>query len=803
MSDQSPRGREYLRHAPHYFVLAAIVVAALAGLRDVPLGAGWLADDSTADWPAYGRDPGGSRFSPLAQIDRRNVKHLEVAWVYRTGDAWDGSGGRPKTSFQCTPLVVDGVLYVTTAYCRIVALDPLTGEEHWAFDPQLDRTVGRAEIGNRGVATWVDPQHAPGDPRYRRIFVGTLDARLIAVDAVDGKRIAEFGGGEIDLSEAVALGDHQVRRRAYGVTSPPAVLGDVVVVGSAIGDNSAVTLERGVVRAFDVRTGEKRWEFDPIPRDPADPAYETWENDSALVTGAANVWAQMSVDVERNLVFLPTSSASPDYYGGERQGSNRYANSVVALDGSTGQVRWDYQLVHHDLWDYDIPAQPSLVTVRRDGREIPAVAQATKMGFLFLLDRETGEPLFPVEERPVPASDVPGETSWPTQPFPTAPGPLAPTELSADDGWGITPWDRTEARELIAKYRFEGIYTPPSQQGSVHYPCNAGGTNWGGVAFEPRRGLVVVNMTHVPFVMELIPRERFESEDFQRIPGTEYGPQRGTPYVMGRRPLLTSLGLPCSPPPWGTLVAVEVETGQVKWDVPLGTVRDLAPVPLPIRLGVPNLGGPMVTGGGLVFIGAAMDNYLRAFDIETGVELWKRRLPAGGQATPMTYRLADDQPQYVVIAAGGHGKLGTTIGDYLVAFKLRSPATIFGLWLLEAILAVAVVLAARRYVWPEQVTGEQPLSRFAKWRRRAGRFLAVILLLGALGLVLPGVLTLQQWLTPFSCLLLVSLLLFAALAKLAARKLAPAVALGALGAVACGIAYWEIGELFWVGVLPF
>ncbi|HZA82444.1 MAG TPA: pyrroloquinoline quinone-dependent dehydrogenase, partial [Actinomycetes bacterium] len=499
-----------------------------------------------------------------------------------------------------------------------------------------------------------------------------MDARLIALDAAGGTPCPDFGqAGQVDLSRGVDLGTYQANTREYGVTSPPVVIGDLVVVGSAIGDNRAATLERGIVRAFDARTGAIRWLWDPIPRQPTDPAFRTWAHLSARRTGAANVWAQLSVDAARDLVFVPTSSPSPDYYGGERLGSNSYADSVVALRGSSGELVWHYQIVHHNIWDYDLPAQPSLITVRKDGRDIPAVAQATKMGFLFLLHRETGEPIFPVEERPVPRSDVPGEQSWPTQPFPTRPRPLVPTTLTSDDAWGLSPWDRGQCRNLIERYRNDGIFTPSSLAGTIQYPGVTGGTNWGSVAVEPRRGWVVLNMSRLPSVTGLIPRAKLEAGRPDVPDDATISKMEGTPYGLFRVPaLLSPLGLPCTKPPWGTLLAVDTASGEVKWEVPLGTVRDLAPIPLPIRWGTPNLGGPIVTGGGLVFIAAAMDNYLRAFDLETGKELWKGRLPAGGQATPMTYRLGENGRQFVVIAAGGHGRMGTDIGDSVVAFAL-------------------------------------------------------------------------------------------------------------------------------------
>jgi quinoprotein glucose dehydrogenase len=652
-------------------VLAAIVGQITFGYATASSQIG-VSNGGVADWPHYGRDQEGTRYTPLDQINRGNVGYLRKAWEYHTGDLSDGSGGRPETTFQATPILVDGVLYLATVYGRVIALNPATGAEIWNHNPGVDATVKRGEFANRGVTYWRAADAVPGQTCQRRIFIATVDARLIALDAAGGAPCPEFGqAGQVDLSRGVDLGAYQADTREYGVTSPPVVIGGLVVVGSAIGDNRAATLERGIVRAFDARTGALRWLWDPIPREPADPAFRTWAPGSAARAGAANVWAQLSVDAARDLVFVPTSSPSPDYYGGERRGSNSYADSVVALRGSSGKVVWHYQLVHHNIWDYDLPAQPSLITVRKDGRDIPAVAQATKMGFLFLLHRETGQPIFPVEERPVPPSDVPGEQSWPTQPFPTRPPPLAPTTLSGDDAWGLSPWDRGQCRKLIERYRNDGVFTPSSLEGTIQYPSVIGGTNWGSVAVEPRRGWVVLNMSRLPSVTGLIPRERLAAGRPDLPDDASISQMRGTPYGLFRVPaLLSPLGLPCTKPPWGTLLAVDTATGQVQWEVPLGTVRDLAPVPLPLTWGTPNLGGPIVTQGGLVFIGAAMDNYLRAFDLETGKELWRGRLPAGGQATPMSYRLGEGGRQFVVIAAGGHGRLGTDIGDSVVAFAL-------------------------------------------------------------------------------------------------------------------------------------
>ncbi len=618
----------------------------------------------TAEWPEYGNDSGGSRYSPLADITPQNVRGLKAAWTYRTGDV---STGDIKSTFEATPIFVDGTLYIVTPFNRVIALDPETGVERWAYDPKIDRD---ADYGDgftcRGLSTWVDAKLASGQPCRRRIFVATQDSRLIAIDAASGRPCAGFGsGGEVRLTEGIRI----ERKGEYHMTSPPAVAGDVVVVGSAINDNNRVNMPAGVVRGYDARSGTLSWTWDPVPRDAADPARATWQNSGADRAGAANAWAPLAADPERDLVFVPTGSASPDFYGGERKGANLYANSVVALRASTGKVVWTFQTVHHDLWDYDVPAQPTLLTVNKDGRPIPAVAQATKMGHLFVLHRETGEPIHTVEERPVPQNPVDGEWLSPTQPLPVATPPLAANRLRPEDAWGLTFWDRGKCRDAIAQLRNDGIFTPPSLQGSLNFPGNIGGSNWGGLAVDPGRGLMLVNQSNLAFVVKLVPRE--QAQPARRAHGGfEYAPQRGTPYAMLRRALLSPLELPCNPPPWGTLAAVEIATGRLRWQAPLGTTRDRAPLPIGIRWGMPNLGGPLATGGGVTFIGAAMDNYLRAFDTATGAELWKTRLPAGPQATPMTYRPRTGARQYVVIAAGGHGKAGTKLGDYLIAYAL-------------------------------------------------------------------------------------------------------------------------------------
>lgn len=623
-------------------------------------------------WPAYGGDRGGRRYAPHARITPANVQRLEVAWTHRTGDVADGTGRFATTSaFEATPILVDPAgpaprsLVLCTPFNRVVALDPATGAERWRFDPEIDATLRYAnQLVCRGVAQWRDAEAEPGAPCAHRILTATNDARLLAIDAATGERCRAFGErGEVALSPGVGgtrwPGEYQV-------TSPPAVAGDVVVVGSAVADNQRVDAPSGVVRGFDARTGALRWAWDVAPE--GHEAIERAEG-TGWALGSPNVWAPMSVDAERGLVFVPTGNPAPDYYGATRRALETYGSSVVALRAETGEVAWHFQTVHHDLWDYDVPAQPTLFELEREGRRVPAVVQATKMGLLFVLRRETGAPLFPVEERPVPQSDVPGERTAPTQPFPLAPPPLARHALEPEDAWGLTFWDRGRCRERIERLRGEGIYTPPSLgAGSLVVPGNAGGTNWGGVAIDPERGLLLARTTNLPFEVALVPREDYPEERADGGESAEYAPQEGTPYGMRRAPLLSPLGIPCNPPPWGTLAAVELGTGELRWQVPLGTVRDIAPLPLPIGWGTPGVGGPHVTAGGLAFVGAALDDFLRAFDVETGEELWKGRLPAGGQATPMSY--SANGRQYVVIAAGGHGRAGSTLGDHVVAFAL-------------------------------------------------------------------------------------------------------------------------------------
>jgi quinoprotein glucose dehydrogenase len=618
----------------------------------------------TADWPEYGGDKGAQRYSPLNQITPENVARLDIAWEYRHGDAADGTGEYKRTSFQATPIVVDDLLYFCTAFNRVIALDPRTGREAWTFDPKLAAKSGPGPypLTCRGVAYWSD---GAGDGRCAaRIFSGTRDAELIALDAKTGKPCADFGSnGRVALREG--LGEHD--EWEYYPTSAPIVVDDVVVIGALVADNVRVDAPGGVVRAFDVRSGALRWAWDPVAPGTGAPDASSGRRYGA---GTPNVWAPLSADAVRGIVYVPTGNPSPDLFGGVRNNIDYYGSSVVALDAADGTVRWFFQTVHHDVWDFDVPTPPTLFQIDGVGGGRPALAQATKMGHVFLLDATNGAPLYPIEERAVPQGGVPGEMLSPTQPFPTHPAPLHPLRLDVDDAFGFTPFDTADCKDRIAGLRNEGLFTPPSLGGTLQFPGSAGGPNWGGVSIDPVNGVMFVNQMHSAAVVTLIPRHEFDQLDANSaVYPEELYPMTGTDYGVRRAPLLSSAGAPCNPPPWGTLTAVDLASGDTLWRTRLGTTRDQAPWPMWLELGAPNLGGSIVTAGGLLFIGATTDKFFRAFDVHSGEEVWRRRIPYTANATPVSYRLSEDDKQMIVVAAGGHG--WSEPGDAMIAFALR------------------------------------------------------------------------------------------------------------------------------------
>jgi len=625
--------------------------------------------DPYGGWAYYGGTQDGIRYSSLDQITVGNVTDLEVAWIYHSGELERrGPDLITNSSTQNTPTLVAGSLMVCTPFNRLIALDPATGTERWVFDARID--LGHKlpfQYNCRGVTGWENPDANPEAACKHRIFMGTNDERLFAVDAMTGKRCKDFGSnGEVSVTQRRPQQFAGERKLA----SAPVVVNGVVAVGSFVMDNLRADAPLGTVFAFDALTGKKLWSFDPIPRNASDPAYSSWLDDSALTTGAANVWSTMVADPERDLIFMPVGSASPDFWGGERKGDNLYSSSIVALSVKTGEVAWHFQHVHHDIWDYDTPSPPMLIDIEHDGRQVPAVVQNTKQGFSFVLHRETGKPVFGVQERPVPQNALAGEWLSPTQPFPDAPPPLVPQHITPEDAWGFTYFDRKACREKISSLRSEGIYTPPSTApGSIIYPGTAGGMNWGGPAFDPVRKWMIVNTTNVPQVVILVPRKEIEGiKGINLEAGIDVAAALGTPYGVRREWLLSPLGAPCVKPPWGELVAVDMEKGSIEWRVPLGSIEKMLPLPIEWNLGTPNLGGPIVTAGGLIFIGATMDGYLRAFEIDTGEELWKDELPGGTQTTPMTYSAGGKQ--YVVMVSGHHLWFGSPASDAVVAYGL-------------------------------------------------------------------------------------------------------------------------------------
>lgn len=649
------------------------------------------------DWPTYGGSAGGQRYSRAAQITPANVSSLRVAWVFHTGALARQGASRTEAAFEATPVLAGRTLYLSSPFDQVFALDALTGAQRWRYDPHIPENFLAGVYTSRGVALW----HEKGvrGTCSDRVYLATLDARLVALDAGSGVPCAGFGErGTVDLKKGLQTQTSEPYEE-YGVTSPVTVAGDVVVVGSAVADGQEVDVEPGVVRGFDARTGALLWSWDPMP----------WAKHQAVRTGGGNTWSVIATDPQRHIVYLPTGSPSPDFYGGMRPGDDRDANSVVALDARTGKKIWSFQVVHHDLWDYDIAAEPLLFEYQ--GR-IPAVAVTTKMGMIFVLNRLTGEPIYPVQERSVPQSDVKGEVASPTQPFSSLP-PLSSLRLSVSDLRGHTLADAVTCESELGALRNEGIFTPPSLQGSLLYPGSLGGVNWGSPAFDPETGVLYVNSNHHAFRTRLVPRWRYILNDIagswqnwayaaaslllllllvrrslspgwvggltvvllacvgvyvglrprevQHF-GTETAPQRKAPYAVERSPVTDAKHLPCTPMPWGKITAMDLNRGVLSWERPLGTMVQGADT------GSLNLGGPMVTRGGLVFVAGEREPFLRAFDKKTGHLVWTGKLPAPAQATPMSFEL--EGKQLVVVAAGGHGGFGTPQSDSLVAFSL-------------------------------------------------------------------------------------------------------------------------------------
>ena len=620
------------------------------------------------EWRHYGHDTGGMRFSPLGQINRTNVARLRRAWTFHTGEvgaqvrnAVEQTPGQYVTqvdqvpAFEATPLMVDGALYFSTPGQRVIALDAETGKQIWEFDSQSGITGRRKMVQHRGVAYWEGPSRGEcgADNLDQRILVGFGD-RLYALDARTGKPCPGFAGnGVVDLRAGVA---DRYPKAPYQVTSPPAIYKDIVITGVALQEYPSQG-PTGAVRGWDVRTGKLVWKFETVPL-PGQTGHETWEGDSWKDRSGTNVWSMMSVDTERGLVFLPLGSPSYDFYGADRKGQGLFGNSLVALDAATGKMIWYYQMVHHDLWDYDLPAQPNLITVRRDGHEIPAVAQVTKMGFIFVLDRLTGKPIFPIEERPVPASTIPGEAAWPTQPFPLKPPPLSRISLTREDLTTVTPESHEFCAQEFGSVLPARIFTPESAKLGLLVPGNLGGATWSGASFDPTTGYLYVNVNEVPSVGLMQPQPESSPERYRRW--TKWGAYMR--YWDNNR-------YPCIQPPWGTLNAVDMNTGEIAWKVTLGAYDELLKRGIP-PTGAPSLGGTIATAGGLVFVAGTNDSRFRAFDSRDGKLLLETRLEASGHATPMTYLGPKTGKQFVVIAAGGGGKFSHRIADVLAAYSL-------------------------------------------------------------------------------------------------------------------------------------
>ncbi|WP_131195823.1 glucose/quinate/shikimate family membrane-bound PQQ-dependent dehydrogenase [Lichenihabitans psoromatis] len=624
------------------------------------------------DWRAYGRSQFGQRYSPLAQITPANVKNLKVAWTFRTGDL-PGKNDPTETTFEVTPLKVRDTVYLCSQHQRLFALDAATGKLRWSYDPMVKDNPTFQHLTCRGVsyhetepgATNADGSPAPADCP-RTIFLPVNDGRMIALDADTGKLCDSFGDhGTLGLQQG--MGEHTLG--FYEPTSPPVVSDKILVVSGAVIDNYSTHVPSGVVRGFDIHTGKLVWAWDSGNLNENEMPSET----HTYTIGSPNSWMTASYDATLGFVFLPMGVQAGDIWGGNRTpAQERYSSALVALDINTGKLAWSYQTVHHDLWDMDLPSQPTLVDVPTANGVVPAILQPAKTGNLFVLDRRTGEPIVPAPERPVPQGAAPGDRSSPTQPFSEL--TFRPEEkLTGADMWGATIFDQLACRILFHQLRYEGTFTPPSLQGTLVFPGNLGMFEWGGIAVDPVRQIAIANPMSVPFVSTLIPRgaDNPAKPNASLPAGSENGvqPMFGTPYGVDLHAFLSPIGIPCLRPPWGYMAGIDLQTKKVIWMHRNGTIQDSSPIPVPVKLGVPTLGGPLATAGGVTFLTSTLDYYIRAYDVTNGTQLWEDRLPAGGQSTPMTY--ASGGKQFVITAAGGHGSFGTKIGDYVIAYALQ------------------------------------------------------------------------------------------------------------------------------------
>ncbi|MEZ5735437.1 MAG: membrane-bound PQQ-dependent dehydrogenase, glucose/quinate/shikimate family [Novosphingobium sp.] len=645
-------------------VITAVVLGAkMTSLPETTGGSdiGTITAAAGDDWTAFGRTTLGSRFSPADQITPANVGALEVAWTLRTGDLPSAYEGQAYAhTFEATPVKIGDLVYVCTPHNIVLAANADTGKEIWRFDPKLE-LANPALLACRGVS-YFEEENSSAECG-KRIIYGTLDARLIALDALTGRPCPGFGeDGTVQLRDGLGI----VKDGYYIVTSPPTIANGIAVVGGFVLDGQETEEPSGVIRGYDALTGKLAWSWDSGARE------ENWlpGEGEHYSRGSPNSWTVMSADPQLGLVYLPMGNATPDYVGMHRSAEDdRYSSSVVALDVRTGKRRWNFQTVHHDLWDYDLGSQPVLFDMPMpDGKTVPALAQPTKQGDIYILDRRTGKPLTAVVERPVQKGDIPTERYSPTQPVSTGfPSPLGKGRLEEKDMWGATPLDHLLCRIRFRTADYVGRYTPPSTRKTIQYPSNFGVMDWGSATIDLAGRALIVNSSHLPMEMQLIPQEQIKAEGAPTH--NQYSPQRGTPYAANPVAMMSPLGIPCNAPPWGKLTAIDLVTRTIKWQRPFGTTRDNAPFGIAVP-GAPNIAGSMATGGGLLFIGAAIDDYLRAFDTKTGDELWRARLPAGGQAAPISYVSEKTGRQYVVIAAGGHQLLGTRLGDYLIAYAL-------------------------------------------------------------------------------------------------------------------------------------